>query len=692
MRVLVVDDKEENIYYLATLLRGCGYEVDTARHGAEALTKARQLAPDVVISDLLMPVMDGYTLLRHWRADPRLAAIPFIVYTATYTEPEDEALALKLGADAFILKPAEPDAFLARLRQVEAEAAVATKRPPRPAPPASDDPKTLKEYSETLIRKLEEKTVQLEETNRSLHEDIAARERARADLREALAARDMAEREASARAAVLDAVFQSVPDVVTHVDLEGKIRLVNRAVPPLAREQLIGASWLSLVSPEQRETMKDAFAAVAAHGHPTAFESSEIGTNGVGITTHWTTISPVMREGKIIGVVVVTRDITERKQSEARLIVTDRMATVGTLAAGVAHEINNPLASVVANLALAGEEIEKVARLFPVSSDLRDEIHDARDGAERVRMIVRDLKIFSRSEEVKLGAVDVEQVLDSSLRLAWNEIRHRARLVKIFGQVPPVRANESRLGQVTLNLLINAAHAIPEGNYERNEIRIVTSEDVANGRVIVTVSDTGSGIPREVQGRLFTPFFTTKPVGVGTGLGLSICHRIVTDLGGTIDFSSEVGRGTTFRVCLPVAESDAPIEVPPATSDLAPRRRGRILVIDDDPPVATLIQRLLSAEHAVRSVHRATDALALVTLGERFDVILCDLMMPQVTGMDLYASLQALDACQAARVVFMTGGAFTATARAFLDATPCHRIEKPFEIQGLRALINTMLV
>ena len=173
-RVLIVDDKAENLYYLEALLKAHGCEAVSARHGAEALVLARQTAPDVVISDLLMPVMDGYTLLRHWKADARLKTVPFIVYTATYTEPEDERLALCLGADAFILKPTEPDEFLTRLDAVRARAAAAL--PTRTQDPTENQEELLQEYSETLIRKLEEKTLQLEDSNRALQQDIAARE------------------------------------------------------------------------------------------------------------------------------------------------------------------------------------------------------------------------------------------------------------------------------------------------------------------------------------------------------------------------------------------------------------------------------------------------------------------------------------------------------------------------------------
>jgi signal transduction histidine kinase len=180
-RVLIVDDKGENLYYLQALLEAHGCDVVAARHGAEALAVARQTPPDVVISDLLMPVMDGYTLLRHWKADTQLRVAPFIVYTATYTEPEDERLALSLGADAFILKPTEPDDFLAQLDVVRARTAAAV--PVRVHNPIGNQEELLQRYSETLIRKLEERTLQLEESNRALQRDITARESVAEQLR-----------------------------------------------------------------------------------------------------------------------------------------------------------------------------------------------------------------------------------------------------------------------------------------------------------------------------------------------------------------------------------------------------------------------------------------------------------------------------------------------------------------------------
>lgn len=394
----------------------------------------------------------------------------------------------------------------------------------------------------------------------------------------------------------------------------------------------------------------------------------------------------------------------ERRKLQEQLVISDRMASVGTLAAGVAHEVNNPLAALTVNLDFAAQDLTRVvedARTQPTDDSWRDwltrrigevadPLRDAREASERVRHIVRDLKIFSRSgDEESHGPVDVRRVLESSVRMAWNEIRHRAHLTKDYSEVPPVQANESRLGQVFLNLIINAAHAIPEGRAEKNEIRIRTA--MADGkRVLVEVHDTGVGIAAEHLTRIFDAFFTTKPIGVGTGLGLSICHRIVTSVGGEIAVQSELGRGTAFRLLLPVATVAelVPSERPRVA---APSRRGRILVVDDEPMICGAVRRMLASEHDVVAVARAQEALDRVAAGELFDVILCDLMMPHMTGMDLHAELARVAPEVAGRLVFMTGGAFTATAREFLDQVPNARLEKPFDLGSMRFVVQSLL-
>jgi CheY-like chemotaxis protein len=365
------------------------------------------------------------------------------------------------------------------------------------------------------------------------------------------------------------------------------------------------------------------------------------------------------------------------------------MVAVGTLSAGVAHEINNPLAAIIGNLDLALRDLGDVLDDQGGHVGLlriREELVDARDAADRVRKIVRDLRVFSRGEDEQPGPVDVEHVMESTLRMAYNEIRHRGRLSKSYGGVPPVEASEARLGQVFLNLLMNAAQAMPEDRAATNEIKVTTR---AQGPwVFIEISDTGSGIPPELMKRLFTPFVTTKPVGVGTGLGLSICHRIVTGFHGEISVDSVLGKGTTFRIALPLARAPLSQNARQAPPSSMARRRGRILVVDDEPLVAKVVSRALSADHEVIGLERSTEALALLLSGERFDVILCDLMMPEMSGMDFYQELCTHAPQQAAVIVFLTGGAFTPRARRFLDEVPNRWLEKPFDPAQLSALVN----
>jgi len=250
-----------------------------------------------------------------------------------------------------------------------------------------------------------------------------------------------------------------------------------------------------------------------------------------------------------------------------------------------------------------------------------------------------------------------------------------------------VQGGESRLGQVFLNLVANAAQAIAEGSHDEHEIRISTGVDPA-GRVTVEVADTGPGMPPEVLARLFEPFFTTKPMGVGTGLGLSICQRIVTELGGTIEVKSRVGVGTTVTVSLPAAPAAAAPSPTVTAPEPAPVRRGRILIVDDDLMAARALERALATEHDVTTAGSAQEALDQIGKGERFDVIVSDLMMPQISGMDFHARLRDLVPEQAERMIFLTAGAFTTRARAFLEESTLPRLEKPYEIRELRALVN----
>ncbi len=368
--------------------------------------------------------------------------------------------------------------------------------------------------------------------------------------------------------------------------------------------------------------------------------------------------------------------------SEAQLRMADRLAAVGRLAATVGHEINNPLAYVIGNLdALA-------ARGLTPGSETARLVNDARDGADRVRRIVRDLKAFARNESDGVGPVDVRRVLDSTISIASNEIRHRARLVRDFGDVRAVVANESRLGQVFLNLLVNAAQATRAGDVQANEIRVTTR--ATGDRVTIEIRDTGVGIPPDLLDRIFDPYFTTRSDAVGTGLGLSICHSLVTGIGGTIEVESEVGRGSVFRVALPASDEMPREQSLPPSSASALERKQRILIVDDEPRLAVTLKMLLR-DHDVEVADGGRRALERIDRDRAFDVLLCDLMMVDVDGVDVYERVRAAVPGLEKRIIFMTGGAFTSRASEFLASIPNVCLEKPFQVDELlRAVRRTL--
>lgn len=260
------------------------------------------------------------------------------------------------------------------------------------------------------------------------------------------------------------------------------------------------------------------------------------------------------------GQLLTVRDLAQEVARDTPLLIADRLASVGTLATGLAHQINNPLAYIIANLGYLADELPALVAAAtahpedPAHAERLDvlvrAIGEAREGAERVASIVRDLKLLSRIDDDDTAAIDVGAVLASACNLVWPQLQERAQVVRTHADLPPVRGNASRLAKALVALLLNAAQAIPEGRSARNVIRIATSTD-AEGNVVIEVADTGEGIPPELLARIFDPFFTTRAVGTGVGLGLTVAHGIVTSLGGRIVVDTTRGVGSKFRVLLP---------------------------------------------------------------------------------------------------------------------------------------------
>ena len=502
--------------------------------------------------------------------------------------------------------------------------------------------------------------------------DLLARDEARRGAEEAL-------RRSEDRFRML---IEHAPDAVFLVDSTLRYIDANDAACKMlgySREELFALRIPDILAPDELETRPLQLDPNSA-GHTRVSERTLVRKDGSHVAVE--IAGAVLPGGKLQSFV---RDISARKALEAQLVRADRLASLGRLAGGVAHEINNPLAYVVLNLELMKKELGSLEqsadsralalaeRVGRIERALAESLH----GAERVRRIVRGLAEFSRGEEEPVTAVDVHAALDAAIHITENKIRHRARLVRRYEATRPALANEFRLGQVFVNLLVNAADAIPEGDVEHHEIRVATRLGLAG--IVVEVSDTGAGISPDAREHLFDPFFTTKPVGMGTGLGLSICHSIVTSFGGNISVESEAGRGATFRVVLPIATNRH--DAKGAGEPTAPQSRARILVVDDEPAITHVIAAMLS-EHDVTVASNGRDARDLCA-NESFDCILCDVMMPDMSGPDIHAALREDGRGLEQRIVFMTGGAFTPRAREFLASVENPCLDKPFSHSGL---------
>jgi PAS domain S-box-containing protein len=442
-------------------------------------------------------------------------------------------------------------------------------------------------------------------------------------------------------------------------------------------EDLVGVEVLAFVHSDDRETISRRL--VAPADSTTAGEFRVVRRDGTIVVCDFAATQAIEFEGSPARMLIAA-DVTERVRAREQLALADRMASLGTLAASVAHEINNPLTYVQLNLQTIARDVARGDRTSVESATSM-----ALEGVGRVRSIVGDLRTFARADEESVGAVDLVDVVESTMRLAGKSIEATARFDRVLAPIPRVRGNRARLGQVVLALVLNAHEAVEERGGEGGIVRIATSCE--RDHAILEVADNGVGIAPHDLPRVMEPFFTTKPVGQGTGLGLAICHRIVSAFGGTITIDSDPAREgfrTVVRVSLPIdqeAEAGEPSSMPVSTS------RRRILVIDDEPQLGRALERLLAEEHDVELVTDGQAALDRLAHGEHVDLVLCDLMMPDVDGIEVFERTRARNPDLARRFVFMSGGAFTPRSRAFMAACKNPRVEKPFTIDAVRTLL-----
>jgi PAS domain S-box-containing protein len=478
--------------------------------------------------------------------------------------------------------------------------------------------------------------------------------------------------------AIFAKLVEEAPDGVV-ISREGIILYVNRAAVELLKydraEELVGQSMALFLDAASIGTMIRRIRHMQASGErmaPREYRARR--RDGSTVVAEISSI-PVDLDGRP-AVLAFARDATERVRLRARLEQADRLAALGVVAAGVAHEINNPLTFI----SLATDLLRQ--RLGPSDTANRELLDDIGEGVERVAAIVRDLRVYGRYEDEPLGAVDLESVLHGAGRIVAHELRSRIQLVRATGTVPPVRGVARRLEQVFVNVYLNAAQAFPEA---QTDATITVRAEVTDETVTIQVADNGPGMPADVVQRIFEPFFTMRPSGTGTGLGLFICQDILLHAGGNIRAESEIGKGTTMTVILPRAESIATVQPAPA---LLTRLSGRrILVVDDEPLIVSTIVRTLGRDNVVVGETSPARALERVMSEPPFDAIVCDLMMEGLTGVDVYERIARDRPGLETRIVFVTGGAHTPRTRAFLASVPNRCLTKPFAPEGLSSAL-----
>ena len=684
MRLLVVDDNEQNRYLLQALLTGHGHEVMVAAEGAEALEKAQANPPDMIITDILMPGMDGYALCREWKRHEKLKGIPFVFYTATYTDPKDQDFALSLGAERFIIKPQEPDVLVEMLEQVIAETQAG--RQTQPPQPGLEDTVYFTKYNEALVRKLEDKLVQLESTKTALEGEIAERTRTEVALRRS-------EKELKTRVRI-SASFHTVPDdevyaqvmeiILDALDSEiGAFGYIdeNEALvfPSMTRDV-----WDKCDVPDKNivfppETWGASIWARSMREKRMLYSNERCkGTPEGHVPIERVVSVPLVNQGEVIGLVMAANKKTDytredihllesignaispilnarlqRDQQheksvvlEGRLRQAQKIEAIGTLAGGIAHDFNNVLGAIIGYSQMAVD-------VLPPKSEAREDLALVLDAANRATGLVRQILTFSRQGEAERRPIRIHLVVKEALKLLRPSLPMTIEIQEdIDPACRPVLADATQMHQVIMNLSTNAYHAMRErGGVLAVALKpFVVDRTLARSRpdfheglyVRLTVSDTGHGIPKQILERIFDPFFTTKEQGEGTGLGLATTHGIVAAHAGAISVYSEPGKGTTFQVYLPCIED----HVTEKALDEAPIRGGkeRILVVDDEPQLAGLTEKALKRfGYDIVAMTSSVDALAAFRAHpDLFDLIITDQTMPKMTGQQLADEVHAI--------------------------------------------------
>ncbi|MCJ7515411.1 MAG: response regulator [Dehalococcoidia bacterium] len=667
MKALIVEDNKDSRNLLMKQLRAHGQEVIAATSGVEALEQALKQHPDIIISDILMPVMDGFQLCRECKMDENLQDIPFIFYTATYVDEEDEELALMLGADKFIRKPIEPDEFMSIIRGIIGD--VEAGKLARQKPAAKDEKEVFKLYSERLVNKLEKKMLDLE-TEIARHKQTEGK---------------LSQSEEKYRT-----LFEATADGILIADME--TRQFQYANPAMCRmlgyteEELRTMDVAAIHPKEDLQRVVAEFEAQARGDKTLAPDIPCLRKDGIIVYADISTVNITVNGRKCNS--GFFRDITERKKTEQQALVNAKLASVGELVAGVAHEINNPLTGIIGYAQLLADRRD-------VPQNVKEDLQKIYEESKRTVKIVQNLLRFARQYKPEKSLVDINELLERTLELEAYKMRtsNIELSTKLAADMPLMLADYNQLQQVILNIITNAQQATAE---TKRRCRITVTTETVEEYVRISIADNGPGISPENMTKIFDPFFTTKPEGSGSGLGLSVCHGIITEHGGNIYAESTIGKGTTFIIELPIATGEQAVikeKEPAKKKSRRPRQKftGNILIVEDEPSIRAVLTRNLSVEgYQVQTVPDGKAALDKLAKNA-YDLIFTDLKMPGMSGRELYEAIKKKHPNSAEKVVFITGDVMTGDTTKFLTSTGRPYLVKPFYSKDVTDIIEKVI-
>ncbi|MFA6147900.1 MAG: response regulator [bacterium] len=678
--ILIVDDNPQDLYLLQTLLKRHGYGVTAAANGAEALEKARSVRPDMIISDILMPTMDGFALCRAWKGDDRLKDVPFVFYTATYTDAKDEEFALGLGADRFIGKPQDQVVFLGMIEEVFSGHKAG--RLAAPSGLQNDEAAYFREYNETLIRKLEDKMVQVEEANRRLKCEAAERKQVEQALRES-------ERKYRVLVANADEAIFIAQDEIVKFPNPKVLEMTGYST-----EELAGVPFTNLIHPEDRGTVQERHIDRLRGGNPPeTYPFRIMKKTGEEI---WAQLAAELIdwEGKP-GVLCFLRDITKERNLEAQLLQAQKMEAVGNLAGGIAHDFNNLLTVTIGYCDLA---LARLGALDP----LRRDLEEIRKSSDRCAMLTRQLLAFSRKQILVPKVINLGDVVADMDKMLRRIIGEDIDLVSARGKdLWNVKADPGQIEQVIANLIINSRDAMPRGGKMTIETaNVVLDESYAREHrfvspgsyVMLAVSDTGSGMDGGTLARIFDPFFTTKELGKGTGLGLSTVYGIVKQSGGHINVYSEPGIGTTFKMYFPrVEERVTGISMAGVFPSEKLRGSETILVVEDEDLVRKMVREILGQYgYTVLEARSGGEAVDLCSRHQgTIHLMLTDVVMPGMNGVELSKRLAPVK--PEMKVLFMSGYTANAIVHQEILESGIAFLQKPFTMASLARKVREVL-